>query len=161
MSGFNKVSHGDDQTYEAVDAALAGGVLVIPSTTATVNAGLQGVKVATAGALNVLGVSARSALPVANQTTSGTDSDGFPIVSPNQVSELLTVYSKGVFNLTFTAVAVAHGTRLKAAAGGAVAAFVHGTDDPSMVIGYCVQPGGVSSAGGLGLVKNTLRPNAL
>lgn len=157
MGAIAKVARGDDQVYEAVDANLAAGVLVIPSTTATFS-GLQGVAVAGATALNVLGVSSRSAVTHANQAAAlvGTGSDGYPFADTAIPDSTLTVYSRGLVPLTFTTVAVAYGVRLKAAAGGAVAAWVSGTDSAAAIIGYCAQPGGVSSAGGTGLVKLTL-----
>ena len=156
MASTPKHSHGADEVYEAVDAVLATGVLVIPSTTATTNPGLQGVKVATDAALNVLGVSASSAVPVANQTTTGNDSDGYPYVAPDMVNELVTVYSACVINVTYTAVAVAYGAKLCAAANGAVRAWVSGTDSPAAIVGTCRVPGGMSSAGGTGLAKINL-----
>lgn len=154
MSAIVKVSHGDDQPYEAVDANLASGVLVIPSTTATVS-GLQGIKVATDAAVNVLGVSANSCITEANQAAlaMGTDGSGFPFVNPSVEGAKTTVYSHAILTLTYTAVAVAYGVRLCSAAAGAVRAWVSGTDPASSVIGWCAQPGGVSSAGGLALVR--------
>ncbi len=153
MAAITKVSSGDAQTYEAVDANLAGGVLVIPSTTATVS-GLQGIKVATDAAVNVLGVSLRSAVTAANQAAAqvGTD-QGYPLLDVSVPDATLVVESHGVYPVTYTAVAVAYGTKLCAAANGAVRAWVSGTDPASAVIGWCANPGGVSSAGGVALAR--------
>lgn len=154
MAAITRVSSGDAVTYEAVDANLAAGVLVIPSTTAPHNAGLQGVKVATDAAVNVLGVSLRSAVTYANQAAAvnGTD-QGYPLLDVSVPYETVTVESHGVYPVTYTAVAVAFGTKLCAAANGAVRAWVSGTDPASAVIGYCAQPGGVSSSGGVALAR--------
>ena len=154
MSAITKVSHGDDQTYEAVDADLAAGVLVIPSTTAT-SSGLQGIKVATDAAVNVLGVSAKSCVTAANQAADsvGNEGYGYPFVDASVPTALTAVYSHAIVPLTYTAAAVAYGAKLCAAASGHVRAWVSGTDPASSIIGYCAQPGGVSSAGGVALVR--------
>lgn len=154
MSAINKVSSGDDLTYEAVDANLAAGVLVIPSTTATVS-GLQGIKVATDAAVNVLGVSAKSCVTEANQAAAaaGNESYGYPFVDVSVPTSRTAVWSHGVMPVTYTAVAVAYGARLCAAANGEVRAWVSGTDPADSVIGWCAQPGGVSAAGGVALAR--------
>lgn len=154
MAAINRVTSGDFETYEAVDANLASGVLVIPSTTAT-HSGLQGVKVATDAAVNVLGVSMRSAVTFANQAAAevGSGSDGYPFVDVAIPDATLAVEGKGVFPLNYTAAAVAYGVPLCAAAAGAVRAWVSGSDPASAIVGTCRQPGGVSSAGGVALVK--------
>lgn len=155
MGSINKSQVGDDLTFEAVDANLAAGVLVIPSTTAT-HSGLQGIKVATDAAVNVLGVSARSAVTFANQAAAqagASGADGYPFVDPAIPDATLTVYSRGIVPILFTAVAVAYGIKLCAAASGSVRAWVAGTDVPSAIIGHCANPGGVSSAGVVGLVR--------
>lgn len=149
MSGINKVSHGHDQVFEAV-AVVNGGQLVVPTTGAT-NPGVQGVTVAGDAAVNVVGVAARRAEPVANQNLTGTDPDGFPVTYPNPVNELTAVYRQAIVPVTYTAVAVSYGTKLCAAASGAVRAWVSGTDPASAIVGECAQPGGVSSAGGTAL----------
>lgn len=154
ITSITKVSHGDDQVYEAVDADLAAGVLVIPSTTAT-QSGLQGIKAATDAAVNVLGVSSRSAVTAANQAADeeGTNSFSFPFADVSVPQPTLTVYSHAIVPLTYTAVAVAYGVKLCAAASGHVRAWVSGTDPASAIIGWCAQPGGVSGAGGVALVR--------
>lgn len=151
MSAITKVSHGDDQVYEAVDANLAAGVVVIPSTTTT-DSGLQGIKVAGNTAKNVVGVSAKSCITAANQAAAqaGTGSDGYPFVDVAAPSELTTVYSHAVVPVTYTAAAVAYGAKLAAAASGAVRAWVT-ADDADAIIGHCRVVGGMSSAGGVGL----------
>ncbi|MGE5612686.1 MAG: hypothetical protein ACM3UO_00225 [Bacillota bacterium] len=149
MSGINKVSSGHDRVYEAT-VAIEGGLLVVPAAGAT-NPGVQGIALAGATALNVLGVTAVRAEPVASQGLTGTDSDGYPITYPNPVSELVTVYKQCEAIVTYTAVAVNFGDKLKAAANGQVAAWVSGTDSAAAIIGECRQVGGVSSAGGKAL----------
>lgn len=154
MAAIAKVNKGDDLTYEAVDANLAAGVIVIPSTTAT-ESGLQGIKVATDAAVNPLGVSSRSAVTAANQAADavGNESYGYPFADVSVPQPTLAVYSHGVFPVTYTAAAVAYGTKLCAAAAGAVRAWVSGTDPASSIVGWCAQVGGVSSAGGVALAR--------
>ena len=152
MAGINKVSHGDDEVYEAMTAAIQGGNLVVPAAGAT-NPGIQGAAVAGDAAINVIGVAAREALPVSLQTTTGTDGDGYPYVAPNQVNELFTVYSHAVVPVVYTAAAVAFGAALCTAAGGKVRAWVSGTDRADTIVGFCRVVGGMSSAGGVGLMK--------
>lgn len=148
MAGVNKVVSGDADVYEAT-AIVDGGKLVIPGGTATL-AGKQGIIVATDAALNVLGVAARRAEPVANQNLTATDGDGYPVFYPNPVSELTTVYKAAVVPVTYTAVAVAFGTKLSAAANGNVRAWIAADTAPA-IIGECRAVGGVSAAGGVAL----------
>lgn len=148
MTGNNKNRQGDDDIYEAT-VVIAEGLLVVPAAGA-VNPGVQGIALAGATALNVLGVTARRSEPVANQALTATDGDGYPVVYPNPVSELTAVYKHCVATVTYTAVAVAYGVKLKAAANGQVAAWVSGTDSSAAVIGECRVVGGMSSAGGKG-----------
>lgn len=153
MAGINKVSHGDDEVYEAMTAAILGGALVVPAAGAT-NPGIQGIATAGDAAVNVIGVAAREALPVSLQTTGGTtDADGYPNLNVGQVTELTTVYSHAVVPVVYTAVAVGYGVALCSAAAGKVRAWVSGTDNAQSVIGYCRVVGGMSSAGGVGLMK--------
>lgn len=145
-----KISHGDDQAFEAVTADLAAGVLVIPSTAPTVS-GLQGIVVATDAAINVVGVSSRKAVIASNQAgdSSGTEGYGYPFVDASVPAPTLTVYRRCVLRVTYTAAAVAYGTKLCAAAGGSVRAWVTGTDAVASIIGECANPGGVGSGGGV------------
>lgn len=151
MPGTVKVNT-QDLSYEAVDANLASGVMCIPSTTATTT-GLQGVKVAGDAAVNALGVSANGAVTAANQAAAQNTTDGnpeaFPVLSLGVDDVLVTLYDHAVCWVTYTAAAVAYGARLCCAASGAVRAWVSGTDPASAIIGFCANPGGVSSAGGL------------
>lgn len=148
MAGVNKQQTGDAQVYEATEV-IDGGLLVIPAAGAT-HPGVQGIAKAGATALNVLGVTSRRAEPVANQNLTSTDGDGYPVVYPNPVSELVTVYKNAVVKVTYTAVAVAYGVKLKAAANGQVAAWVSGTDSPAAIIGECRVVGGMGAGGGVG-----------
>lgn len=151
MSAINKRQIGNDDIYEATEA-ITGGQLVVPASGAT-NPGVQGIAVAGAAALNVLGVAARDAVAVADQTTSGGTVDGFPVTNPDQPNELTAVWKGCVVPVTYTAAAVAFGAKLQAAAGGAVAAFsdASGAGDPAAIIGECREVGGVGSGGGVGL----------
>lgn len=153
MAGTNKFSHGDDEVYEAVDARILSGSLVVPSTTPATNPGLQGVKTADDGDIDVIGVASHQALPVDDQQNTGTDADGYPFVNATGVpEETLTVYSHGVFAVRYVAAAVPYGAPLAAAAAGAVRALTD-TDDPRALIGFCRVVGGMSAAGGLGHAK--------
>jgi hypothetical protein len=151
MSAIQKVSKGDDQVYEAVTANLAAGVLVIPSTSATVS-GLQGIVVAADAAKNVLGVSAKSCVTEANRAAAeqGTLSDGYGFTDVSVPNATTTVFSHGVVPVTYTAVAVPYGAKLAAAAGGAVRAWI-AADGPDAIVGHCRVVGGMSAAGGVGL----------
>lgn len=144
------------QTFEAL-TAVTGGQLVIPQTGATSDASLQGIQPAGAGALNVLGVATSDGVPTsatAGYTTGTSAYDAaYPVIDTSVPDSAVSVETNVLVNVTYTAVAVAYGVRLKAAAAGAVAAFVHGTDDPAMVVGWCAQIGGVSSAGGVALAR--------
>lgn len=151
MAGANKQQTGDAQVYEAVGTgAIEGGMLVVPSTNATVNPGVQGIDVAGATALNCLGVAARRAEKASLQDLTGTDGDGYPVAYPNPVNELTTVYKNAIVKVTYTAAAVAYGVKLKTAANGQVQAWVSGTDSPAAIVGECRVVGGMSSAGGTG-----------
>lgn len=148
MTSVPKIREGNDDVYEATEV-IDGGLLVVPAAGAT-NSGVQGIAKAGATALNVLGVTATRSEPVASQNLTGTDGDGFPTVYPSPVSELTTVYKNAVVNVTYTAVAVAFGVKLKAAANGQVQAWVSGTDSPAAIVGECRVVGGMSAAGGVG-----------
>jgi ABC-type Fe3+-hydroxamate transport system substrate-binding protein len=148
MTAVNRTRGGDADVYEATEV-IDGGLLVVPAAGAT-NPGVQGIAKAGATALNVLGVTARRAEPVANQALTATDGDGYPVTYPNPVNELTTVYKACVTDVTYTAVAVGHGVKLKAAANGQVQAWVSGTDSPAAIIGECRVVGGMSGAGGVG-----------
>ena len=152
MSGVNKVRKGHDDIYEAVGAAaIAGGSLVVPAAGAT-NAGVQGIDTAGAGALDVLGVAARRAEKVSLQALTGTDGDGYPVTYANPVNELTAVYKQCVVEVTYAAVAVAFGKKLKAAANGTVTPWVDGTDtDAALIVGECRVIGGMGAGGGKGL----------
>lgn len=149
MASANRVRSGDADTYEATEV-IEGGLLVVPASGATIS-GVQGMAIAGDAAVNVLGVTSQRAEPAANQNLTGTDSDGYPITFPNTVDELATVYKHAVVSVTYTAAAVGFGAKLAAAAGGAVRAFVAGTDPSDSVVGECRVIGGMGSGGGAGL----------
>jgi len=148
MAGVPRTQSGDAIVYEATEV-IDGGLLVIPAAGAT-QPGVQGIAKAGATALNVVGVTSRRAEPVASQGLTGTDADGYPFVYPNPVSELVTVYKNVVIDVTYTAVAVAYGVKLKSAANGQVQAWVSGTDLTSSVVGECRVVGGMGAGGGVG-----------
>lgn len=148
MAGVNKVRSGDADNYEATEV-IEGGQLVVPAAGAT-NAGVQGIAVAGAAATNVLGVAARRAEPVADQNLEGTDNDGYPVLNVNSVNEFTTVYKHAVVEVTYTAAAVAFGTKLVAAAGGEVTGFT-AAGDAETIVGECRVIGGMGAAGGKGL----------
>lgn len=150
MAGVNKVRTGDADVYEAVGATVNGGQLVVPVTGAT-NAGVQGIEAAGDAAVNVLGVAARTAIPVADANLEGTDANGYPVTNVSTINELTTVYKHAVVAVTYTAAAVAFGAKLAAAANGGVRAFVAGTDASDAVVGECRVVGGMGAAGGTGL----------
>lgn len=154
MPTLNKRNEGDI-TYEVVDANLKGGVLVIPSTTATSDPSLQGVKVATDAAVNVVGILGTDCVTAANQAAAqsftGSDPGDYAFTDVSVPGPTSVVYDHGFFPMTYTAVAVAYGIKLCAAASGAVRAWVSGTDPASSIIGWCAQPGGVGSGGGVAL----------
>lgn len=147
MTAVNRNRQGHDDVYEAV-AVIDGGTLVIPAAGA-VNPGVQGINKAGDAAKNVLGVTARRAEPVANQNLTGTDGDGYPTTYPNPVNELTAVYKRCVTDVTYTAVAVAYGAKLAAAANGLVRAWIT-ADGADAMVGECRQIGGVSASGGSG-----------
>jgi hypothetical protein len=168
MTAINKQRQGNDDILENVTdhttggGYVDGGLLVVPSTATTSNAGVQGFVVAGDAAKNVLGVTARKTLSVDGQENASTnDPDGFPFVNPDSLNELTAVWKGCVVPVTFTAAAVAYGTKLVAAAGGKVRAYVPlaeavGTDataltgdDPSAIVGECRAV--VGAGGGVGL----------
>lgn len=154
VTSIQRRSSGEDDVFEAVDANLAAGVFVIPSTTATTDPSLQGIKVATDAAVNVLGVSQKSCVTAANQAAveSGTDSQNFPFANTGIPTPQTTVFASGVVPVTYAAGAVAYGVRLCAGAAGVARAWVSGTDAEEAVCGICAQPGG-TAGGVVALVK--------
>lgn len=155
VTGIQRRSHGGDDTFEAVDANLAAGVFVIPSTTATTDPSLQGIKVSTDAAVNVLGVSQKSCVTAANQAaaSAGTDSQSFPFANVGIPTPQTVVFADGVVPVTYAASAVNFGDRVCSGASGVARKWVSGTDVEEAVCGICYQPGGVGSGGGVALVK--------
>lgn len=115
-------------TYEA-GVAIAGGQLVIPYASDTTKVGPAG-----DGAINVLGVATKDAVPVGtnqNQAASGVLPGSFNL-SP--ISQYIAVACYGHFRLLNTT-NIARGKAVVAAAAGKVRAYVSGTDTPDMIIG--------------------------
>jgi hypothetical protein len=148
----------DDRVYEAVDANLAAGTVVIASTTAS-ESGLQGIKAAGDAAKNVLGVAANDCITAANRDALQYPTGSAPMLNIGLDLTIppatTTVYNRGEYDLTYTAAAVAHGAKICAAAAGKVRAWVS-ADGADAIIGYCTQVGGVSSSGGTGRSQLTL-----
>ncbi len=147
MAGITLIRVGHDDVYEAT-VVIEGGQLVIPASGA-VNASVQGIAVAGDAATTVLGVAARRAEPIANQSLVGTDGDGYPVAYANPVNELTAVYKGAVVPVTYTAAPCAFGAKLAAAAAGKVRAWVAG-DGANAIVGQCRVVGGMGSGGGVG-----------
>lgn len=161
MTSINKQRQGNDDILENVTphatngGYVDGGLLVVPSSTAATNAGVKGFTVAGAAAANVLGVTARKTLSVDGQENASTnDPDGFPFVNPDSLNELTAVWKGCVVPVTFTAAAVAYGTKLQSAANGQVAAYsdATGSGDPATIIGEARCDMGAGGGVGLALI---------
>jgi hypothetical protein len=130
-------------TYTVAEA-VKGGQLVEARAAAKVG-------VAGAGSKVVLGVATKDALPDASRES--TDSFGFPVYNEVALSEFVTV-GVGFYPVTYAANA-SFGEKLKAAAAGKVTPYVEASDTADMIVGYCAEPAGVTSADGtvVGLAK--------
>jgi len=130
-------------TYTVVEA-VKGGQIVEARASSVVG-------VAAAGSTTVLGVATKDALPEASR--SSTDAFGFPVYNEVALTQYVAV-GVGFYPVVYAANA-AFGKRLKAAAAGKVTPWVSGTDAADLIIGYCAEPAGVTSAGGttVGLAK--------
>lgn len=130
-------------TYTVAEA-VKGGQLVEARASSLVG-------VAAAGSKLVLGVATKDALPDASRES--TDSFGFPVYNEVALSQYVAV-GVGFYPVTYAADA-AFGEKLKAAALGKVTPFVEAADTADMIVGYCAEPAGVVSAGGVtvGLAK--------
>lgn len=128
----------DTPTYSATETILIGKLVEARS------GGVVGV--AAAGSVVVLGVAEHSVLAADAGTTS--EADGTVITDLAQVGPYNPYVSVGVgiFVVQYAAAAT-FGAALKAAASGAVTPWVSGTDAANLIVGRCVQPGGVSGAG--------------
>lgn len=155
MAGVPKIRSGDtDRTYEAVDANVAGGQLVVPSTTATESTE-PGATPAGANAINVLGVAATDAVTAANRAalvaTSGGGPGAYPYTDVSVPPATFTVYSHCETKVQYLAgTAVAFNAPIKAAATGQVTLWVAGTDAPERAVGRCRVKGGMGTGGGVG-----------
>lgn len=138
-TGTPKFQIYDAPTYTVAENIAAGQLVEARS------AGVVGV--GAAASVTVLGVAEHGALLA--DAAPGSEVDGNTIVDMAQVgpyNPYVTV-GVGVYPVQYAA-ACTFGTLLKAAAAGAVTPFVSGTDtNPSLIVGRCVQPGGVSGAG--------------
>lgn len=155
MTSIAKVASGDAQVYfNDSAAAIDGGVLVAGGASTANSGGLPTMTPTTDAQQTVVGV---TAAPTVNFSAQGNatanTSYGYPAVDAGFPLATTTVYSHGIVPILFTAAAVAYGTPLVAAAAGKVRAYVSGTDNAAAIVGKCAQPGGVSSAGVVGLVR--------
>lgn len=155
MAGVRKIRSGDvDRTYEAVDANVSGGQLVVPSATAT-ESGEAGCTPAGANAINVLGVAATDAVTAANRAALVNSTGGGPGAYPYTDAAIppatVTVYSDCETEVQYLAgTAVAFNAPIKAAASGQVTLWVSGTDAPERAVGRCRVVGGMGTGGGRG-----------
>src|SRR5689334_7197217 len=133
-------------TYE-VNATVAGGQLVMPDTGGKI-------KPATTGAVSCLGVATTDAVPVGTsqtQTVVGTTSSDL-MASP--ISQYVAVAMKGVWSLTAQG-AINFGDRVIVGTTSVTVAAAGATPDARTVVGYCVEPLGISN-GAKGLIELTL-----
>lgn len=155
MPGVPKIRSGDtDRTYEAVDANVAGGQLVVPSATVT-ESGEPGCTPAGANATNVLGVAANDAVTAANRAALTSTTLGGPGAYPNTDVSVppatVTIYSHCETKVQYLAgTAVPFNAPIKAAASGQVTLWVAGTDAPERAVGRCRVKGGMGTGGGAG-----------
>jgi hypothetical protein len=119
------------ETYE-VDSAVKGGMIIQAKSNGKVEK-------AGAGSLLVLGVAETDAKPYANPVS--TDADGFETINLSPLPDHVAV-GLGRYPVTYAA-NCGFGVLLKAAANGTVTPWVSGTDDASLIIGKCDEPGGV------------------
>lgn len=115
-------------TYE-VGVAVAGGQVVIPYASDTTKLAPAG-----DGALNVLGIATKDAVPVGTDQNAAASSVMPGAFNFSPLSPHIAVASEGHFRLLNTT-NVARGQRVVAAAAGKVRAFVSGTDTVDMIIG--------------------------
>lgn len=147
-SGTPYLYLGDAPTYTVkpgtTGSSVVLGGLLVEATTGGV------VQVAGAASTTVLGVAEHNANggPDVTVTGTGTGTDYYTLNTQagGPYGANLTV-GVGHYYVTYAA-AAAFGQLLKAAAGGAVTPFVSGTDtNPSLIVGRCTEPGGVTGAG--------------
>lgn len=152
MGSFNaRLSGSGPVTGEAIgNAPILGGVLVVPSTTATTDPSLQGYSVSGDAAVNVMGVTAQDAVPVSVQATyengNAPYDASYPFIDVSVPGPTSAIYNDVVGKLNYTT-AAAYGDKLCSAAAGGVRKWLTATDDPAAIVGSCVQPGGVAAAG--------------
>lgn len=138
MSGVRpRLSNAGPATVKA-GAAIKGGQLVAPHGTQTGNTKGTGIP-APAGSTKVLGVAENDSKPWANPVS--TDADGFEVINTSPIPTESAV-GFGRYPVTYTT-DCGWGEAIKAAANGAVAKWVSGTDAADLIVGYCDEPGGV------------------
>lgn len=134
MAGIVPKFPGRSITCDVVEAVAGGNV--VESRAASGAATQRPVGVAAAGSTTVMGVSLTDATNAAQSAT---------LVYPLPVSA--TVLQEGSGVPVVYAANATYGAALKAAAAGKVTPWVSGTDAADLIIGYCDQAGGVTSAG--------------
>lgn len=140
MPGVTPVYEHGPVTFE-VSVNVTGGLLVEPD---TANAGM--VHLAGAASAICLGVATKDSVP-ASASQNSTVPIALTAYNESPVTQYVGVANNGVWNLT-AAAAVAFGQLVKCAAAGTVTPYVQGTDtNPSLIIGRCVEPLGIASAG--------------
>jgi hypothetical protein len=118
------------------DQAVTGGQLL-----EVVTGGV--VQPASAGSATVVGVATKNARGTYNPY--GTTGEGDFLMDASGVGNQV-VAEKGYFKVTFAATTTV-GALLKAAANGQVTPWVSGTDGAGLIVGRCMEAGGVSAAG--------------
>lgn len=134
-------------TYPAGEA-ITGGQLVVPGTAGTAGT----VVVAGADAADVLGVATTDAGP--EPTRAGT-SGGYPTYNEVALPQHVAVDGFGTVYPLTCAGAVAFGAKVKAAANGQVVEWDSAADGVELIVGQCVETGGVAS-GAKGLIRITV-----
>lgn len=158
-SGNNRASTGASDMHENSSSGEIGpGLAAIPWSGAT-HTGVQGFNVAGNGAVNFIGITARTTWPASlldGETNNLTDADGFPLtdVDMAQVSEMTPLLRRCVCRVVYASgTAVGYGGKLQTAPNGQVTAYsdASGAGDPSAIIGECRVVGGMGTSGGEGL----------
>lgn len=151
MAGVSQYIKEGPQTFVPADnATIRGGDVLAPAT---------GGRVQRAGANSVLalGVAATDAVaPEDVVNTPGTDGLGRPVLAVAPIPTTVAVLAGGVVTKCTYAADAAFGDYLKCAANGQVTPAT-ADGDPRLIIGRCVEPGGVTvSANARGLTRITL-----
>ena len=140
MPGIHQQLTDDPVSCEVVEPVLGG--QFVETRAASAGATQRCVGVAGAASATVVGVALIDAAPVAAQANP-------LLIASYPVATAVAI--QGEVNVTYAANAT-YGARLKVAAAGQVTPWISGTDNPSLIVGYCAVPGGVASAA-VGVVR--------